>query len=73
MHIITLTLLPKVSPVSGHRSAENRRVFLPTSEIRDTCTRGYWNETKFSIHKVWWLREASQIGQTLIPLCEQVV
>ena len=22
--------------------------------------------TKFPIHKVWWLREASQIGQTFI-------
>ena len=28
-------------------------------------TRGYWNQTKFPIHKVWWLREATQ---TFIPL-----
>ena len=29
---------------------------------------GYWNLTKFPIHKVhvWWLREASQIGQAFI-------
>ena len=25
-----------------------------------------------SQHKVWWLREASQIGQTLIPQCETI-
>ena len=29
--------------------------------------RGYWNQTIFTTHKVWWLREASQIGQTFIP------
>ena len=51
------------------------KYFLPTSEIvRDACIRGYhWNQTKFPIHKVWWLREASQIGQTFIPLYEQVI
>ena len=27
--------------------------------------------TKFPMYKVWWLREASQIGQTFIPLCEK--
>ena len=37
--------------------------FLPTSEIHDTCICIFWNQTKFSIHKVWWLRETSQIGQ----------
>ena len=49
--------------------------FWPTSELRDTCTciHGYWNQTKLPIHKVWWLREASQIGQTFIPPCEKVV
>ena len=47
--------------------------FLPTNEIRDTCIRGYWNQTKFPIHKVWWLREGSQVGQTFIPLCEKVI
>ena len=26
------------------------------------------NQTKFSIHKVWWLREASLIGQTFIRI-----
>ena len=26
--------------------------------------------TKFPLYKVWWLREASKIGQTLIPLCQ---
>ena len=31
-------------------------------------TQGYWNLTKFPIHKVWWLREALQIGQTFIPV-----
>ena len=30
----------------------------------------YWNQTKFHIHKVWCLREATQIGQTFITLCE---
>ena len=29
--------------------------------------------TKFPIHIVWWLREASQIGQTFIPLCDKFV
>ena len=29
--------------------------------------------TKFPIYKVRWLREASQIRQTFIPLCEKVV
>ena len=29
--------------------------------------------TKFPIHKVWWLRKASQIRQMFIPLCEKVV
>ena len=47
---------------------------LPTSEILcDTCIRGYWNQTKFPIHKVWWLGEASQIRKTFIPLCKKVV
>ena len=32
------------------------------------CIHSYWNQTKFPIHKVWWLREASQIGKTVIPL-----
>ena len=64
----------KKSPVSGHRSGSksvrwHMCFFLPTSGIRDTCICGYWNQTKFPIHKVWWLREASQIGQTFIPLC----
>ena len=39
-----------------------------------TCICSYWNQTKFTIHKVWCLlREASQIGQTFIPVCEKVV
>ena len=46
--------------------------FLPTSEICDTCICSYWNQTKFPTHKVWWIREAAQIGQTFIPLCEKV-
>ena len=46
--------------------------FLQTSEIRDTCIPGYWNQSKFPVHKVWWLREASQIGQTFIPRCEKL-
>ena len=29
--------------------------------------------TKFPIYKVCWLREASQIGQMFIPLCEKVI
>ena len=32
----------------------------------NTCIRG----DQFPIYKVWWLREASQIRQTFIPLCE---
>ena len=32
-----------------------------------TCIHGYWNQTKFPKHKVCWLREAAQIGQTFIP------
>ena len=32
----------------------------------------YWNQTKCPIHKVWWRREAAQIGQTFIPRCEKV-
>ena len=32
-------------------------VFWPTY----TCIRGYWNQTKFPIQKLLWLREASQI------------
>ena len=27
--------------------------------------------TKFPVHKVWWLREASQIGQTFIPFVKK--
>ena len=46
-------------------------LFLPTINICDTWKRGYWNQTKFPIHKVWWLREPSQIGQTSIPLWEK--
>ena len=36
---------------------------------------GYWNQTKFPIHNIWWLREASQIGQTFTPHtpCETVI
>ena len=33
---------------------------------------GCWNQTKFPSHKVWWLREASQIRQTFMPLCEKL-
>ena len=35
-----------------------------------TYKRGYWHQTKFPIHKVWWLRGVAQIGQTFTPLCE---
>ena len=38
-----------------------------------TCTRGYRNQTKFPMHRVWWLREAAQFGQTFVPICEKVV
>ena len=37
-------------------------------KIHDTFIRGYWNQTKFTMHKVWWIIEASQIGQTFILL-----
>ena len=42
--------------------------FWPTSEICDTCMHSYWNQTHT---QVWWLREAAQIGQMFIPLCEK--
>ena len=47
--------------------------FLLTSEMFKTCTHGYCHQTKFPVDKVWWLREAAQIGQTIIPLhvCEK--
>ena len=45
--------------------------FFPTSEICDICICGYWKQTKFPTHKVWWLREAAQIGQMFTPLCEK--
>ena len=46
--------------------------FSPTSEIRDTCIRGYRNQNKFPKHKVWWLKEAAQIRQTFIyPYVQQ--
>ena len=32
--------------------------FVPVSEMRDTCIHGYWNQTRFPVHKVWWLIEA---------------
>ena len=75
--IASMQLRPhKKSPVSGHRSA--------SKSVGDIFFLGgggwviffifadQWNQTKFPIHKVWWLREASQIGQTLITLCEKV-
>ena len=40
--------------------------FFDYREICDTCI--CIAGTKFPIHKVWWLREASQIRQTFIPL-----
>ena len=43
------------------------RFFSPTSEVRDTCIRGYWNQTKFTIHKAWWLRDAAQSGKRSHP------
>ena len=36
---------------------------------REICDTG----RDFPLYKVWWLREASQIGQMFIPLCEKVV
>ena len=44
------------------------RFFSASREIRDT-----YAGTKFPIYKVWWLREASQIRQIFILLCEKVV
>ena len=32
----------------------------------------YWNQTKFPLHKVWWLREAAQIGFKNDHTCEKV-
>ena len=64
----TLTRANKMkSLASGHRSASKSVrwffiylfIFLPPSDIQDFCKRRYWNQTKFPIHKVWWLREAS--------------
>ena len=52
--------------------------FFFFSAIIFFCQQGYmWDivyaGTKFPIHKVWWLREASQNRQTFIPLRENVV
>ena len=52
------------SPVSGHRSASNIANVIRVYAVIGT-------RPKFHIHKVWWLRQASQIGQTFIPLCEK--
>ena len=76
------------SPVSGHLSASKSVhwhvfgllfwlflylfYFFANRELRDTCIRGGPNFPY--IYKVWWLREASQIGQTQFSyrsLCEK--
>ena len=44
----------------------SRNLFFCHREIYDTYM--YSMRTKFSMYKVWWLREALQIGQTFIPL-----
>ena len=62
---ITFIIRQGQFPVSGHRSA---------SKWLRWCILGdFWYQTKFPIHKVWWLGEVSPIGQTVIPLSEQVV
>ena len=40
--------------------------FLVISRLQNQSMHicSYWNMTIFPIHKVWWLREAAQIGQT---------
>ena len=57
--------------------------FLILRRLRNWCSdnsfffflffsiRIFWNQTKFPMHKVWRLRETSQIEQTLILLCEK--
>ena len=78
----------KRSPVSGHWVASKAvrwhaffwcffqpSFFFASREIRDSLyTRFivYAAQTKFPMYKVWWLRVASQIGQTFIPQCEKV-
>ena len=61
---------PKKCLVSGHRSASKsvRWHILFWQAVKDVIhiIHGYWNHTKFPIHKVRWLREAAQIGQ--IPI-----
>ena len=47
--------------------------FWSQVSLKISAVTRFFFQKKFPIHKVWWLREASQIGQTFIPLCEKVV
>ena len=62
----------KQSPVSGQRSASKSilwHVFCLFYQQEKTWHM-YMRGTKFLIYKVWWLREASRIGQTFhTPVC----
>ena len=69
------------SLVSGHRSASKSvrwhvfflSLFLVFFSQQGTMWYMYTRWPNFPLYKVWWLREASQIGQTFIPLYKQVV
>ena len=67
---------PKKSLLSGHKSVSKSaqwhpffcgNLFIFCQAMKERDTYFYWNQTKFPIHKVWWIREASQIEQTFIP------
>ena len=59
--------------------------FLVIGQLQKRCSDFFGGPTgKYVIHvytgtkihvlyKVWWLRQASQVGQTFLPLCEHVV
>ena len=56
-------VLAKTSPVSGHRLAPKCTFFWGGKLLTWYIV---YAGTKFPIYKVWWLREASQIGQMFI-------
>ena len=59
--------------ISGHRLASKSVRWLTLLFFWPTfCwSPAVYTGTEFHIYKVWWLREASQIGQTFIPLCKK--
>ena len=69
MRVYTLSDRPSTKKLRVYTASEAKGL----KQYMTSCMQGYWNQTKFPIHKVWWLREASQIGQTFIPLCEIIL